>query len=427
MARRLKDAALDGKEARRRLRIRPKPYFRAIERGLHLGYRRLGGGQAGSWIARYYVGKQQYEVERIGTADDVSDADGVHVLDFWQAAAKARANMVERAHRAAGHAGSLTVGHALDEYLAYLESEKKSAKSARYSVEALIRPPLGGIEVAKLTTKMIEDWRNDLVKTAPRVRTREGLEQKHRKIGRNADAHRARKVTSNRVLITLKAALNRAFKNGRAASNVEWMRVSPFRNVNTARLIYLSIAEAKRLINACDPDFRQLVQAALETGARYGELAALEVRDFNADSGTITIRQSKSGKSRHCALTDAGAAFFKQVCAGRRGDEIMLRRADGEPWRRSAQGALMPLACRRARITPPISFHILRHTWASLAAMNGVPLFVIAKNLGHRDTRMVELHYGHIAPSYIADTIREHAPRFGFTVDKKVATLKGGR
>jgi integrase len=38
---------------------------------------------------------------------------------------------------------------------------------------------------------------------------------------------------------------------------------------------YLTLAEAKRLTNACDPDFRPLVQAALHTGARYGELVPL--------------------------------------------------------------------------------------------------------------------------------------------------------
>ena len=45
--------------------------------------------------------------------------------------------------------------------------------------------------------------------------------------------------------------------------------------------------------------------------------------------------------------------------------------------------------------------------------MNGVPLLVVAKNLGHADTRMVEKHYGHLAPSYVADAIRVGAPRFG--------------
>ena len=45
--------------------------------------------------------------------------------------------------------------------------------------------------------------------------------------------------------------------------------------------------------------------------------------------------------------------------------------------------------------------------------MNGAPLLVIAKNLGHSDTKMVERHYGHLAPSYIADAIRAAAPKFG--------------
>jgi integrase len=66
----------------------------------------------------------------------------------------------------------------------------------------------------------------------------------------------------------------------------------------------------------------------------------------------------------------------------------------------------------------------MRHTWASHAVMNGTPLTVVAKNLGHRDTTMVERHYGHLAPDFIADAIRAGAPRFGFKPDKKVTLLK---
>jgi integrase len=62
----------------------------------------------------------------------------------------------------------------------------------------------------------------------------------------------------------------------------------------------------------------------------------------------------------------------------------------------------------------------LRHTWASHAVMGGVPLMVVAKNLGHADTKMVEQHYGHLAPSYIADAIRAGAPRFGVASDQKI-------
>jgi len=55
--------------------------------------------------------------------------------------------------------------------------------------------------------------------------------------------------------------------------------------------------------------------------------------------------------------------------------------------------------------------------------MNGVPLLVVAKNLGHADTRMVERHYGHLAPSYIAHAIRANAPRFGMVESSGLRVL----
>ena len=50
--------------------------------------------------------------------------------------------------------------------------------------------------------------------------------------------------------------------------------------------------------------------------------------------------------------------------------------------------------------------------------MAEMPLMVVAKNLGHRDTRMVEMHYGHLAPSYVAEAVRKHAPKFGIRPSK---------
>ncbi len=87
----------------------------------------------------------------------------------------------------------------------------------------------------------------------------------------------------------------------------------------------------------------------------------------------------------------------------------------------------MRAACAAAKIAPAVSFHALRHTYASLTAMNGAALAVIAHNLGHTTTRMVERHYGHIAPSYVAERIRETAPTFDLTPDGKVVALRGRR
>ena len=44
-------------------------------------------------------------------------------------------------------------------------------------------------------------------------------------------------------------------------------------------------------------------------------------------------------------------------------------------------------ACINGRIVPAAGFHTLRHTWASHAVMNHVPLMIVARNLGHIDTQ----------------------------------------
>lgn len=57
--------------------------------------------------------------------------------------------------------------------------------------------------------------------------------------------------------------------------------------------------------------------------------------------------------------------------------------------------------------------------------MAEMPLVVLARNLGHRDTLMVERHYGHLREDYIDKAIRASAPTFGFKANKKLATLPG--
>ena len=81
-------------------------------------------------------------------------------------------------------------------------------------------------------------------------------------------------------------------------------------------------------------------------------------------------------------------------------------------------------ACTHAKIKPAASFHVLRHTHGSMLAMRGVPMAVIAEQLGHADTRMTEKHYAHLAPSYVAATIRANFPTLGIGIDNSVAGLK---
>ena len=171
-------------------------------------------------------------------------------------------------------------------------------------------------------------------------------------------------------------------------------------------------------------DFRDLVRGALLTGCRYGELITLRVADYNADAGTVTVRVSKTGKVRHVVLADEGRSLFDSLVAGRPIDAHIFHRTDGKPWGASHQQRPLAEACARARISPAVSFHILRHSYGSALAMRAVPMGVIAAQLGHSDTRMTEKHYAHLAPSYVADTIRAHFPTLGIGGGEKIVPLK---
>jgi integrase len=418
MPRTARNAKLDTRSARSKLTERREPYWQVLSRGCAIGYRR--GSNGGNWIARLRdeAGKQHYEA--LGAADDVRDADGLTVFTFAQAQERARAWFASKARELAGHAepqaGPYTVTTAVSDYLDAREREgSKGVNKDRYSADSRIVPTLGAIEISRLTSRRIQDWLQQLAAGPKYVRTGKlAAKQKTADFDpSNSEEVRARRSTANRVLTILKAALNHAFHDNKVASDEAWRKVKPFREADSAVVRYLSADECRRIVNACPADFRTLVQGALTTGCRYGELCRMVVADFNAQAGTISVRLSKAGKVRHVALADEGRALFQSLTAGRGGRELIFRRDDGGAWGPSHQQRPLSAASKVAKVDPPATFHILRHTYGSSLAMRGVPMGVIAAQLGHADTRMTEKHYAHLSPNYVADTIRANLPPLG--------------
>jgi integrase len=241
---------------------------------------------------------------------------------------------------------------------------------------------------------------------------------------KDSDAVRARRATANRTLTVLKAALNHAYHEGRVSTDEVWRKVKPFREADAPIVHFLSDDESRRIVNACDGAFRKIVIGALLTGCRYGELTRMRACDFNPEAGTITVQLSKAGKPRHVALTDEGRALFSELTAGRTGRDMVFLRDDGNAWGPSHQQRPLEAASARAKVEPAATFHILRHTYASALAMRGVPMGVIAAQLGHSDTRMTERHYAHLSPAYVAETVRAALPALGIVDKPKLAAFK---
>ena len=105
-----------------------------------------------------------------------------------------------------------------------------------------------------------------------------------------------------------------------------------------------------------------------------------------------------------CAVLTCPVAITLETIPGR---EVVTDR-----WLKNDTKGPMAAAYVKAGIEK-VTFHELRHTYASTLINQGVPLKVIAEQLGHVDTRMVEEHYGHLAQTTKRDMIRNQGLKLG--------------
>ena len=430
MARMVEDPRLVNRTQRAKLKAKGEPYWLVMEKGRSLGYRK--GKLGGEWVARFYdpLAKPTKRYRSLGTADDASDADGVTILSFVQAQAAARAWFLVAHEDATGvrvKGKPLTVADAVSAYLEdRIRQGAKTAARMHYDFNRHVLPALGNVALARITSQRIEKWMEEIATSPVRRRGKETATPE------TDAARKSRKNTANRVWKSLQAALSFAFREKMIPTKSGWAGVKRFQGVDEARVRFLSSAEQVRFVNACSaPDFRRLVKAALLTGAREGELTRLAARDFDPHQGTVFIEFSKAGKSRHIDLNGEGKEFFLEACAGLKPSDLLFPRTHYERkektplgiWTRAELSRRMRETCESAGLEL-LTFHEFRHTYASGLVNAGVPLVYVAAQLGHRDTRMVEKHYGHLCQSAKRDALRKLAPALGFSEDSKVEVLK---
>ena len=317
---------LQSREARRALPRSKEPTWHEVRRGLHLGYYR--GTKAGTWWLREYRDGRHHK-RRLGRADDDCFADGRTVFSFADALKIA---LTDERPTTAQVSYSYTSNEALDEYFTHRDarSTPTSVQSDRFAAARHIRSRLGSRQIASLRPEDLLRWRDALVPRTP-----------------DPELRRRAQVTANRAWSILRACLNLAFITGKTPSSDPWLRVRPFRNVDRPRQRFLTFPECKRLLNGCDPDFRQVARGALFTGLRLGEL--LDLRAIDVRGKYVHIEHSKSGKARDVPLSAQGREFFSQLALGKAGDERLFLHADGAPWIKMSVSRRMRAASAAAR------------------------------------------------------------------------------
>jgi integrase len=170
---------------------------------------------------------------------------------------------------------------------------------------------------------------------------------------------------------------------------------------------FLSWSEVERLASYCTEG--RLVAFAALTGLRQGEVFAVRRSAVDLPNRVIRVEGSarggatsktKTGRKRVVALTVAAAELIAEQIVTRHGGplDLVFPSPTGAMWRKdNFMARVFRPAVRRAELDG-LTFHDLRHTYASLMVASGASPHVIAEQLGHRDARLVLQRYGHLYP-----------------------------
>jgi integrase len=265
-------------------------------------------------------------------------------------------------------------------------------------------PNYAHLPLEEFNARHLRDLAQQVLETPPKY----GFSEKQPRIGiemLSNDELRRRKRTFNSLVTILKMAFKHAWDNAAIESERPWRCLKRIPVNHSPRTIFLDRNECRRLLKECTPELRNLVLAALYSGCRVGELGNLIVSDVGKQGFGIRVAAFKRSPARFVFLPDEGMAFLLGQCEGKSAQDYVLKSDMGKPWRKQ-HTQLFRRAVARAGLPRELVFHGLRHTYASDLVRAGVPLDIVAKQLGHASSITVSNTYGHLAEQYREEQVR---------------------
>jgi integrase len=271
------------------------------------------------------------------------------------------------------------------------KASPKTAERYRELADRQVIPNLGALRLQKLRPEHVEQWHGTLIKTGLAPRT----------VGH---AHRLRA-----------RVLGYAVENGTIARNVAAIRKPPKveeREIEILGADQIAEIRTKLIGHTLLP----IVELALATGMRRGELLGLQWGDVDLDAGTLRVERSveetraglrlkppKTRRGRRSTTLGEGAVALLRAHKVKQLElRLVLGLGKAEPATlvfSTVEGELLrPRNVTKAwsRTVPGKAFHSLRHTHASMLIRAGVDILTISRRLGHSKAAITLDTYGHL-------------------------------
>ena len=252
---------------------------------------------------------------------------------------------------------------------AHFDRYKPSTRRAvRYVIEGRILPAFGAKPLDRIAPAEVRRWFDGFSRTAP--------------------------GNANTGLRLLRHIMNFAIACGH-------LETDPTRGIrrNRRRALsrFLSREEIDRLLEALDRHVQSdsarqqadIVRLLLFTGCRRGEIVGLRWSEVQGDA--LALADTKTGPRRVPLNSHARSILDRQP----RGESPFVFPSPYDPSRPRGPELGLWYRVRREIGLEDVRLHDLRHTHASHAVMNGVPVPVVSRLLGHSNPRMT-LRYSHL-------------------------------
>ncbi len=157
---------------------------------------------------------------------------------------------------------------------------------------------------------------------------------------------------------------------------------------------------------------RSLIVLLYRTGLRISEALALRPKDINLEIGAVTVLHGKGDRLRTVGI-DPGANPHIEAWMERRrtldppAGAPLFCSLQGKPLTGNALREMLSTLARRAGIDKRVHPHGFRHTHAYELMMEGVPMPIIQRQLGHASLATTDTYLSHIAPKLVIETMRQ--------------------
>ena len=278
----------------------------------------------------------------------------------------------------------------------------KTRAGYRSLLDVVVLPRWGKTRLRDITHADIQSWVHRLA-TDPGVRQRKASGELVDGAVKGLSA--ARVVQAYQVVDqVLRFAVRARFLSQNPADDIALPRKS------TREKVALTHDQVRRIANAAG-ELGTMVYILAYGGLRYGELAALRVRDVDLTRRRVKVsrsvtavagmgmveRDTKTHQVRSVPLPAFVMAMVAQQINGRSPRELMFAHSDGSWIPRDWFALRFERACAAVGLSD-ITPHTLRHTAGSLALASGASIVTVQKLLGHRNATTTLNVYSHMLP-----------------------------